>query len=279
MRFAAWLAQQEVNGRAFSSEQLMWLEAIRDHLALSLQIELDDFDYPPFAQRGGIGRASEVFGAEWPPVGGIERGIGSVTLVANHDDCRREQTASVLPLGWAMSTLGEIFRWGSAGTPPVRYRSLSRDIPWAIIGDLTDGVVNQTHRTISRLGLENSSAKMIEPGSVLIAMYGSIGKLGLTGIPMATNQAIAFTKPDPIDARFLFWYLRSIRDDLMRLGKGGTQLNISQTVLKAVPFPVAPLAEQHRIVAEIETQFTRLDAAVGALERAWKKLNSIGQRC
>ncbi len=66
MRFAAWLAHQEINGRAFTLEQHMWLEAIRDHVALSLHIEPDDFEYPPFAQRGGIGRASEVFGAEWP---------------------------------------------------------------------------------------------------------------------------------------------------------------------------------------------------------------------
>ena len=64
-RFAAWLAQQEVNGRAFTPEQRTWLEQMRDHIATSLRIEPDDFDYAPFAQRGGIGRAYEVFGAEW----------------------------------------------------------------------------------------------------------------------------------------------------------------------------------------------------------------------
>jgi type I restriction enzyme R subunit len=65
-RFAAWLAQQEVNGRAFTAEQRSWLEAIRDHVAASLRIEPDDFEYAPFAQRGGIGRVYEVFGPEWP---------------------------------------------------------------------------------------------------------------------------------------------------------------------------------------------------------------------
>ncbi len=67
-RFAAWLAQQEVNGRAFTPEQRTWLEAMRDHIATSLRIEPDDFEYAPFAQRGGIGRVYEVFGAEWEEV-------------------------------------------------------------------------------------------------------------------------------------------------------------------------------------------------------------------
>jgi type I restriction enzyme R subunit len=64
-RFEAWLAQQAVNGRAFTLEQRIWLEAMRDHIAASLRIEPDDFEYAPFAQRGGIGRVYEVFGEEW----------------------------------------------------------------------------------------------------------------------------------------------------------------------------------------------------------------------
>src|SRR5690606_21179918 len=61
---------------------------------------------------------------------------------------------------------------------------------------------------------------------------------------------------------------RAQRNALVSLGKGGTQQNISQTVIKSFPFVLAPVPEQRRIVAEIEKQFTRLDAAVAALERA-----------
>ena len=61
-RFATWLAQQEHRGRRFADEQRQWLELIRGHIASSLQIELEDFDYTPFAQRGGAGRAYQVFG-------------------------------------------------------------------------------------------------------------------------------------------------------------------------------------------------------------------------
>jgi type I restriction enzyme R subunit len=63
-RFAQWMAQQEKKGQRFTEEQRLWLEAIRDHIAASMAIEIDDFDYVPFAQRGGLARASTLFGKD-----------------------------------------------------------------------------------------------------------------------------------------------------------------------------------------------------------------------
>jgi type I restriction enzyme R subunit len=63
-RFQNWMAQQESGGREFTGEQRQWLELMRDHIAASLRIEMDDFDYAPFNQRGGIGKAYQVFGEE-----------------------------------------------------------------------------------------------------------------------------------------------------------------------------------------------------------------------
>jgi len=178
-----------------------------------------------------------------------------------------------LPKGWASTLLGSVFSWGSGGTPrrgtPAYYNG---DIPWAIIGDLSDGTVNETATCITERGLNESSAKWVKPDSVLIAMYGSIGKLGINSIPLTTNQAIAFTKPDPIPTKYLFYYLMRERSALVGLGKGGTQRNISQTVIKAFPFVVAPLSEQHRIVEAIESYLTRLDDAVASLERVQRNL-------
>jgi type I restriction enzyme, R subunit len=56
----------EPGSRAFTPDQLSWLRLIRDHIATSLSIEPDDFDYAPFSQRGGLGRAHQVFGAQLP---------------------------------------------------------------------------------------------------------------------------------------------------------------------------------------------------------------------
>jgi type I restriction enzyme R subunit len=63
-RFDGWLAQQENKGRAFSDEQKQWLGMMRDHIATSLEMEVDDFDLTPFTDAGGLAKATRVFGKE-----------------------------------------------------------------------------------------------------------------------------------------------------------------------------------------------------------------------
>ena len=46
----------------FTADQRKWLDAIRDHIAKSLRIDEDDFDYAPFSQLGGLGRVHDLFG-------------------------------------------------------------------------------------------------------------------------------------------------------------------------------------------------------------------------
>jgi type I restriction enzyme R subunit len=65
-QFDNWLAQQESAGRTFTPEQVRWLEMIRDQVATSLGIEMSDFDYVPFNQEGGVGKASQIFGPDLP---------------------------------------------------------------------------------------------------------------------------------------------------------------------------------------------------------------------
>lgn len=63
-RFDSWMLQQANRGRRFSEQQVRWLEMMRDHVAASLEIAIEDFDEVPFVQEGGLGRANQVFGAE-----------------------------------------------------------------------------------------------------------------------------------------------------------------------------------------------------------------------
>jgi type I restriction enzyme R subunit len=74
-RFANWLAQQGNRGRPFSGEQLSWLAMMRDHIATSLEIQLDDLDYAPFVEAGGLGKAVQVFGS------GLREVIGELNEV------------------------------------------------------------------------------------------------------------------------------------------------------------------------------------------------------
>jgi type I restriction enzyme R subunit len=64
-RFSGWLLQQQQAGRAFTAEQLAWLGRIRDHISASLAITADDFQYTPFSQHGGLGKAHKVFGDQF----------------------------------------------------------------------------------------------------------------------------------------------------------------------------------------------------------------------
>ena len=63
-RFKGWLAMQETAGRSFTGEQVRWLEAICDHIAGSVSMEMGDFQYAPLNQQGGLGKAYELFGEE-----------------------------------------------------------------------------------------------------------------------------------------------------------------------------------------------------------------------
>ena len=63
-RFDAWMAQQGNRGRTFTAEQRRWLEMMRDHIAASLEMTVDDLDLAPFVEEGGLGKAVQVFGTE-----------------------------------------------------------------------------------------------------------------------------------------------------------------------------------------------------------------------
>ena len=58
--------RRDASATFFTQDQLAWLNLIRDHIATSLSIDPEDFDYAPFSQRGGLGKAHQLFGAELP---------------------------------------------------------------------------------------------------------------------------------------------------------------------------------------------------------------------
>ena len=180
-----------------------------------------------------------------------------------------------IPAHWSIKKMPEVVKWGSGGTPKATEKAYYENgtIPWLIIGDLNDGIVTESATKITELGIANSSAKMIPAGTLLVAMYGSIGKLGITGIECCTNQAIAYAKHlYGVTTKFMFYYMALIKSELISMGKGGTQKNISQTVLNSLRVPVPPIEEQNRIVARIEELFSELDNGVETLRKTKQQL-------
>ena len=63
-RYEEWLAEKARRRQTFTADQRRWLDAIKDHIAKSLAIERDDFEYAPFGQMGGLGAVYRAFGAD-----------------------------------------------------------------------------------------------------------------------------------------------------------------------------------------------------------------------
>ena len=65
-RFNEWLMDKAKAGVKFNPEQVAWLNLIRDHIATAISIAPEDLELSPFNQRGGLGKAHQLFGAELP---------------------------------------------------------------------------------------------------------------------------------------------------------------------------------------------------------------------
>ena len=146
---------------------------------------------------------------------------------------------------WFFRKITDFCDTGSGGTPSRRKADLyyGGDIPWIKSGELNDSVLFKTDETITNKGLEESSAKLVPAGSILIAMYGAtVGKTAFLGINATTNQAICNIQPNPeiIENNFLWYFLKSNIKELLQKRVGGAQPNISQQIIKEIKAPIPP---------------------------------------
>ncbi len=154
---------------------------------------------------------------------------------------------------WCRPAIADFCQTGSGGTPS---RSSAADyygghIPWVKSGELLDEPLASTEEFITEKGLQESSAKLVPPGAVLIAMYGAtVGRTALLEIEATTNQAVCFLVPNKRLAlsRYVWYALRASYAELLAKRVGGAQPNISQQIIKATQIPLPTLSEQSRIV-------------------------------
>ena len=176
---------------------------------------------------------------------------------------------------WIETSLGEVCFTTSGGTPSRANKSYyTGDIPWVKSGELDRGVIYDSEEHITEEAIKNSSAKVFPKGTLLFALYGAtIGKMATLGVDAATNQAICgIYKSSVFKSEYLYQYLSFQKNFLIQQGIGGAQPNISQTILKKLVIPIAPLVEQKAIVNKIEELFSSLDSGIADLKKAQEQL-------
>jgi type I restriction enzyme S subunit len=147
------------------------------------------------------------------------------------------------PMGWQVRPLKLVADTSSGGTPNTKEEHYyGGSIPWVKSGELSQREVTATEETISEAGLQNSSAKWVEPNSVLVAMYGAtVGQVSMLKIRATTNQAIcAIRAREGLRSRYLVEFLRLSKSLLLSKRVGGAQPNISQQIIRDMEIILPP---------------------------------------
>ena len=147
----------------------------------------------------------------------------------------------------------------SGGTPDRKENKYweGGTINWVKTTELNNNIIIETEEKITNLGLENSSAKIIPPQSILIAMYGQGKTRGMTGyleVSSATNQACACILPSRyINQKYLWNYLILSYDKLRSMAKGGNQPNLNVMIIKKFPVLIPPMNLQEKFVQSVSS--------------------------
>lgn len=151
----------------------------------------------------------------------------------------------------------------SGGTPKSSEANYyDGNIPWLNTKEVNFNRIARTEKCITEEGLNNSSAKWIPKGSVIIAMYGATAaKVAYSLIDLTTNQACCnlIIDIDIADSQFVYYYIQSSYEELLNLACGAAQQNLSVGVIADFPILLPPLAEQKHIASILTSLDDKID--------------------
>lgn len=155
---------------------------------------------------------------------------------------------------WDTVNLGDIATIVGGGTPKTGQSDYwNGNIPWATPTDITQlsgRTISRTASTITDSGLENSTATLLPPKSLLVTTRATIGACAINTTPMATNQGFQSLVPkDGVCVEFLYYLVQRHAKGLRRLGTGSTYLEVSRRAVSEFSICLPPLLEQRRISA------------------------------
>jgi len=180
----------------------------------------------------------------------------------------KQTDIGVIPQDWDVKRLKDIAAFYSGGTPLTSIASYyGGDISWITSSDLNKQIINEVNGRITPLGLDNSSAKMVEKDTLLIAMYGATaGVTAITKIRAAINQAVLAVIPQSDETLFLYYVLSFFKNQIINTYTQGGQPNLSSEIIKSISIalPAAP-SEQRAIAAalsDVDALLNSLDALI-----------------
>ena len=182
-------------------------------------------------------------------------------------ESQKETEIGPMPNSWKVESLGAHHSVLSGGTPS---RSNSAywcggTIPWVKTTEVGYRVIQDTEEHISQAGLDQSAAKLLPAGTLLLAMYGqgvTRGKVAILGIEATCNQACAAIRPldDAVTTKFLYHYLSYRYDDIRLLAHGGQQQNLNLDIVRFLPIAFSPdRNEQIEIVTILDAIDRKID--------------------
>ena len=139
--------------------------------------------------------------------------------------------------------LGSIISYGKAGgTPESTNKSYyNGNIPFLSISDMTEQgkYILKTEKTLSELGLKNSSAWLVSKNSLILSMYASVGFVSISKVELATSQAMfSMIIEDKNLLEYVYYYLNYFKSfKIHRLLETGTQSNINAEMVKNINIP------------------------------------------
>lgn len=159
---------------------------------------------------------------------------------------------------WEVKTIGNSSKSFSGGTPSTaNLNYYGGGIPFIRSGEI-DAI--EAELTLTIQGLENSPAKMVDVGDVLIAMYGAnSGKAAISKISGAINQAILCLRHEA-NNEFLYQYWCSRQEWVTARYLQGGQGNLSADIIKSVPIPTPHHVEQTKIAHCLSAMDRSVDA-------------------
>ena len=179
---------------------------------------------------------------------------------------------------WEQRKVSETAEIAAGGTPSTSVSEYwePKEVPWLSSGEVHKKYVTYTDDMISKLGLSNSSAKMIKENSILIALAGqgkTRGTVAINRISLSTNQSIAaMTFNDDIIPEFVFSNLENRYDEIRAMSSGdGSRGGLNKQLVGNIVIPYTIIEEQRKIGA----YFENLDNLITLHQRKLEKLKYI----